>query len=153
MKVEIRNVKYAAFASEETSCFSATVVLDGKVAGTVSNDGRGGCHRYSDHSTYDRLEAHARTLPPLQSRYGPLAMSADLIVGKLLDDWLLRKDLKRITKGKVAFVKADGKLYTAKVRGDVRCAAEEIAKKSDVRCVLNLMPEDEAVGLLRRCSE
>jgi len=41
-RIELRNVKYAAFASEETSCFRATVVVDGKPFCVASNDGHGG---------------------------------------------------------------------------------------------------------------
>jgi hypothetical protein len=42
MKVELKNVKYSAFASQETHCFEATVYIDGKRVGTVSNEGYGG---------------------------------------------------------------------------------------------------------------
>lgn len=36
-------LKVCNFASEETLCFQATILLDGKKVGTVSNDGHGGC--------------------------------------------------------------------------------------------------------------
>ena len=45
-KIILKNLKYAAFASEETSCFSATVYCDGKRLCTARNDGRGGCDSY-----------------------------------------------------------------------------------------------------------
>jgi hypothetical protein len=45
-KVTIKNLKYAAFASQETSCFEATVYVDGKRFCTARNEGSGGPDRY-----------------------------------------------------------------------------------------------------------
>lgn len=42
-RIQLKNVKYAAFASEETHCYEASVYFDGKKVGTVKNDGHGGC--------------------------------------------------------------------------------------------------------------
>ena len=41
-KISIKNLKTAAFASQETLCFSATVYVDGKAFCTVRNEGTGG---------------------------------------------------------------------------------------------------------------
>ncbi len=41
-KVTIKNLKYAAFASQETSCFEATIYVDGKRFCTARNEGSGG---------------------------------------------------------------------------------------------------------------
>lgn len=43
MNIELKNIKYSAFASHETHCFQATLYVDGKRTATVSNDGNGGC--------------------------------------------------------------------------------------------------------------
>ena len=43
MIITLKNFKHAAFASQETYCFEATVYIDGKKAGTASNEGHGGC--------------------------------------------------------------------------------------------------------------
>jgi hypothetical protein len=74
MKIELKNVKYAAFASQETSCFEATVYIDGKRAGKVRNEGHGGPNIWDNYDTFDivdRLDAHAETLPPMPSDYFP----------------------------------------------------------------------------------
>lgn len=43
------------------AAFRADIMLDGKKVMTVSNDGRGGCHRYSDHrEVYDAFVAMAQ---------------------------------------------------------------------------------------------
>ena len=44
MKITLKNVKVHRDLSEETLCFSASIYLDGKKAGTVSNRGCGGCN-------------------------------------------------------------------------------------------------------------
>lgn len=44
--VILKNLKYAAFASEETHCFEATVYVDGKRFCIASNEGHGGPDRY-----------------------------------------------------------------------------------------------------------
>ena len=46
MKITVKNLKVAEFASEETLCFTATVYIDGKMAFTAKNDGHGGCNFY-----------------------------------------------------------------------------------------------------------
>jgi len=46
MKVELKNFKYAEFASHETHCYSATVYVDGKRAFLASNEGHGGADHY-----------------------------------------------------------------------------------------------------------
>lgn len=42
MKLELKNVKIHPDMSEETTCFSATLWVDGKRAASCRNDGRGG---------------------------------------------------------------------------------------------------------------
>jgi len=46
MDIQIKNLKIANFASDDTLCFQASLYLDGKRAGTVSNDGHGGPNAY-----------------------------------------------------------------------------------------------------------
>jgi hypothetical protein len=41
MKIEVRNVKFSAFASQETNCFEATIWIDGKRIGAARNEGHG----------------------------------------------------------------------------------------------------------------
>ena len=62
--VALKGFKTLAAASEETTCFSATILVDGRRAGTASNDGRGGSHRYrwDDRAVGDAVEAWADSL-------------------------------------------------------------------------------------------
>lgn len=60
-RLTVENVKATEFASEETLCFEAALYVDGKRTAIVSNDGRGGPHRYRviDHSAFAWAEAAA----------------------------------------------------------------------------------------------
>lgn len=42
MKIELKNIKYAEFASEETHCFEGKLYVNGKHVADLSNDGHGG---------------------------------------------------------------------------------------------------------------
>jgi hypothetical protein len=41
--IELKNVKFSEWNSEETNCFQALVYFNGKRVGMASNEGRGGC--------------------------------------------------------------------------------------------------------------
>ena len=47
MKYALKGIKYAAFASQETPCYRASITRDGKKIGEVSNDGHGGSDMFS----------------------------------------------------------------------------------------------------------
>lgn len=61
MKVTLKNIKENRTMSEETPCFSASLYLDGKLAGVVLNHGHGSCHSYTvPLATLDRLNDLAK---------------------------------------------------------------------------------------------
>lgn len=45
MKLELKNIKHANWASEETQCYNAVLYVDGDPFLMVSNEGRGGADR------------------------------------------------------------------------------------------------------------
>lgn len=163
MKVELRNIKYAAFASQETACFTATVVIDGKIEGTVANQGTGGPDEFRGTGTQrgwsgglelqKKLEEWAKSLPPYTSEFAsePQTHNAETAIAGLLDEFLLRRDLHRRLARKVVFVK-DEKLYTATPRrGETPAAAALVfAREKGVTHVLNTMPESEALEAFRK---
>ena len=63
MKIELKNLKYAEFASQETHCFEASLYVDGKRIGVVANDGQGGCNGYTPHTAWETINEYAKTLP------------------------------------------------------------------------------------------
>jgi len=52
----LKNVKICEWASEETTCFEATLYIDGKSIGRVHNEGCGGAHFYDFRTTNDSLD-------------------------------------------------------------------------------------------------
>lgn len=68
-RIQLKNVKYAAFASEETHCYDASVYFDGKKVGTVKNDGHGGCdYQYpSDQEGWDAMIDYIDSLNELKT--------------------------------------------------------------------------------------
>lgn len=118
MKIELKNIKHAAFASEETHCFTASVYIDGKKAGIVSNDGHGGPDRHEPSSLLRQLTEHAATLPPLDmSEYfndggkHELAQSAETLIGDLVNEFLRKRENKRLCNGKTV-CRLPGETYT-----------------------------------------
>lgn len=96
MEISLKNIKHAAFASQETDCFEASVYIDGKRAGYVSNDGHGGSNNYFPPTLYKTLLDYCDTIPPDMAGY---RVSPDEIIGNLFDSWRLKK----ICKGKTLF--------------------------------------------------
>ena len=156
MKIEVRNVKVAKFASQETLCFEARVYLDDKVVGTVTNAGHGGCNEYHPWSIHDTLTAHAKTLPDLVvAGTTPLRMTADLVIDFLVQDFLAAKDFKKTIASRVLCVDSDGKVVQTKKlpKGtDVLAVARTFVGRPNVTQVLNLLPEAEALAILKSAS-
>ncbi len=107
MKIEIRAIKYAAFASQETSCFTATIYIDGKRVGTAHNEGHGGQTSINPQECKAQLEAHAKTLPRIVTEYenaddpsGFLTYqpSAESVIDELLHVYLCEQDDKKLLK-------------------------------------------------------
>jgi hypothetical protein len=100
MKVELKNVKYMDSLSEETACFTATIYINGKKAGTATNHGIGGNTdvRITDKDLEARFFAWAKTLPKLQTEFGSLEMDGELYIDELLEQHLKEKDRQKEAK-------------------------------------------------------
>jgi len=113
MKIELKNVKFNKVMSEETFCFSATICLDGKRIGTAQNRGCGGStiFYWENKEAGKELEAYAKSLPSLPFEDGdPLPYDIELLIDKMICDWLEMKDFKRWCKTLVVFnLKSDKK--------------------------------------------
>lgn len=123
-RITLKNLKVADFASEETLCFSATVVFDGAPVAEARNDGHGG-------STFLRAlngktallaqaEAFAKCLPPAPLNLGQegedphlIDITLDFLVDELAAamraERKVRTAFNRDVGNRVLFVK-DGKL-------------------------------------------
>lgn len=162
-RIEIKNVKHAEFASDETACFEATVYLDGVRVGHVSNDGRGGCHLYHPWSVQEPLNAYAATLPPEVTDFADptdpdqkftFQPDADSVIDRLLTDFLVRRDLQKLLAKKVVYIHSGGKVYTTRVLDKARLALvlTKPEQFKDAKAILNLLPFDEALKLYREAA-
>lgn len=125
-RITLKNLKVADFASEETLCFTATIVFDGIPIAEARNDGHGG-------STFVRAlqgqaallaqaEEFARSLPPAsldleREDEEPLVIdiTLDFLVDQLADamhaERKLRTAFNRDVGNKVLFIKDDKLLF------------------------------------------
>jgi hypothetical protein len=124
MKLELKKVKYAEHASQETSNFVAELYVDGKPFAIVGNDGIGGCDYHyrhekypSDHSDWhkelENLFKWHKENTTYETEYDPRGYSEgslDITVGELLDDYLTTKRVKSLmSRSMIVFEKDDPK--------------------------------------------
>jgi len=157
MKVEIKNVKYSQFASHETSCFEATVYIDGKRMGVASNDGCGGPNNYDSRALVEALTEHTKTLPTRTWRLDGEALEVppdiDTAIDDLLMAYLYARDLKRDLSKRVLFVDKDGILKQtrtmAKPELEATLRAPDLGQRLRSNRILNMMPFDVALTTYR----
>lgn len=129
-RVSLKNLKVADFASEETLCFTATVLFDGEPVADADNDGHGGSTvvrvRDGKQSKLAEAEQFAASLSPEVIRYDDprdsshnftVQITLDYLVDELANtmhaDKKIRAAFNRDIGNKVLFVK-DGKLLFLK---------------------------------------
>lgn len=112
MKLTLKNVKINSQLSEETTCFSATVYIDGKKTGLASNRGQGSMHDvdWTDLERGRQFEdwLDKETMPVttydgkvelLENTYDKL----EHLINDALDDFEERKWFKSQCRGKTLF--------------------------------------------------
>ena len=87
MKIELRNIKYADWASQETACYQASIYINGVKVGETSNHGQGGADMVYPHEVAERIDAYAATLPPLNWDGHVIDQNHETIFGDLLAEW------------------------------------------------------------------
>ena len=104
MKIELRNIKHSAFASQETHCYQATIYVDGKKVGDVSNHGHGGSDNIyiKDRELLKKME----NSPEVKKAGGHL----EYLFGELVNDFLEVREMKRKCKKSTCYnLKGDPK--------------------------------------------
>jgi len=161
MKIELKNIKYAAFASEETSCYEATLWVDGKKIGHVSNDGRGGCDNFQgDHASYKAADQWCISNLPnrvyTKEKDGFDAIhqqNLEYLCGMLLEEHLTAKDLAKALSSKALFTihGKDGlfiKKYKGSAKPDERLF-ESVRTAHPGAVILNTLPREEALKIYK----
>lgn len=159
-KIELKNIKHSAFASEETHCYQATLYVDGKKFATVRNDGHGGCDMVDPlgkvtHEDIRKLDATIKkTFPKITDLIPGKELDTDLecLCSELVNAFLSKKEYKKILR-RVSYIK-DGSIYQmpAKVKPTKENLAEikRVAPWAKGITFLNELPEEEAFELLRK---
>lgn len=162
MKIELKNIKYSEFASQETSCFQATIYIDGKKVGTVENDGHGGTDMVHPWAVAQQIDAYAETLPkivcsfedPDTGKPAEMSQNHETIFGDILTNWLFARDLKRIMTKRVLFTKADGLIYQSKTMAAPALkqylSEPKLADLYKDKQVLNLLPFEQALTIYKK---
>jgi hypothetical protein len=154
-KIELKNLKYSEFASQETYCFEASVYIDGKKAGIVSNQGCGGSHSYHPNTLYQILKAEADKLPTHEWRFNEevlhIAPDADTVISELVTQALQAKDLKSGMRRRILFVGDNGEIFETKSVEAAVLAAQlkraDIYERLKTKTILNLLPFPEALSI------
>jgi hypothetical protein len=162
MKIELKNIKYADFASHETSCYEATIYINGKRVGLVDNDGHGGTDMVTPWEVAKQIDEYAKTLPkivcsfndPETGKLAEIEQNHETIFGDILADWLRAKDLKRAMAKRILFIKDDGKIYETKTMPATdlkvhlnQTRLQEILKAT---AILNKLPFDKALSIYKQ---
>ena len=154
MNIELKNVKHSQWASHETNCFEASIYINGKRAGTVENDGRGGCHLYHPHKVEEELNAYGKTLPKREAYGHEFEQNADTLIDDLLTQYLYSKDLKREMSRSIMFISTDDKLMkTAKMDAGRMINLlnhPDTMGRLKAKTILNLLPFDQALSTYRK---
>lgn len=165
MNIELKKIHYAAFASEETNCFSADVWIDGKRAGEARNDGHGGATYITPREMEARLNAYAATLPPVVSAefndpfdkskpfiYQP---TAENVIDDLLAEWLTKRDFARLLQKHILYTVV-GKRGVYRTKGAKNGAQlnawlrdPRLSEKLKADKILNAMPQADALATFR----
>jgi hypothetical protein len=171
-RVSLKNLKVADFASEETLCFSAIVLFDGKPIADARNDGHGGCtflHPLKDaQPRLSDAEGFAKGLPPVVTEYDdPNDRSGKLTIDVTLDFLVdhiaqethanrqIRTAFNRDIAGKVFYIRDNRLLFLKGVKlkevpDKPRLFANLRAKHGPAITILNELPQDEAFVLWKK---
>lgn len=159
MKIELRNISTNDRLSEETTCFSATVYIDGKKAFEASNRGQGGCNDYhafgpdfsAGNKTIAAAEAWATAQPPISAYGMELPMDLDLYIGELIAAHQIEKDLKRALGAKVLFKVGDAPIREIKIKPHPLDKVKAFIRGKHANAViLNDLPLADALVIYRK---
>jgi len=161
MKLELKNIKDANWASEETQCYDAVLYVDGDPFLMVSNEGRGGA---------DRDDQDPRFKGDFPSKYGELREycreaykfkgfkdtwingSIEIACHELLEDHLEAKHYKKVLK-QVCFVDDKGDIlsFPKRVKPSPSIYKEIREQRHDLKDVtfLNELSFDDAVAKIK----
>ena len=156
MKLELKNIKYCAFASEETFCFEAVLYADGKPVAHISNDGKGGADYVFPHDKAAKtIWGNWRDAMAAIDKQFTGDDTLETWTADQISDYLTRKDLKRLLKNKIVGYFKDGIYGWKKAGVDAAKLTEMLKQKyaAEGIQILNDMDEDAALAIYKGASK
>ncbi len=103
MRVELKKIQIVQRLSEETLCFTANVVIDGKVVGQASNRGHGGPTdvHIADRELATRLEAYAKEQPAAKDHHPGMAL--EILIDDMVYAHQRAQDEKKLIKKRESY--------------------------------------------------
>lgn len=152
MKLELKNIKHSAFASEETECYKASLYFNGKKVGFVSNGGKGGCDHedIEDKVRWDEMEKCIAKLPPMKYHGTMLTQNLETLCGDLLNAHFHKQELKKLLRKGAVILIGKGEARTTSYRGKKKPDAAlyaEVQRENPDAVVLNTLDFDAALKL------
>jgi hypothetical protein len=164
MNVSLRNFRHFPSLSEETYAFRASILIDGKLAGSARNYGRGGPTELSiSNPVRADLVAYAKSLPPVVtdildedgSPFVHQSESAEDVIDNLVHEQVLRKEQIRLERvfrkelsTKLLVLMPDNQILSSRSMEPTRLRevlqAEYVPSWAAGGVILNVLPEDEA---------
>lgn len=163
MNFELKNIKYSAFASQETHCYEATLHLNGKRFCTVSNQGHGGCDDYHPLNGMTGSELWARikkidaelNKEVIQCDGFTVNNSLEIICGNLMNEYHQKKELKSWMRKVIALTK-DGRFvdfnFTNKQYKTDQRIHEKIMERYPEHVILNGLEFDAAFKIFKEAA-
>ena len=169
--LELKGIKHAAFASQETHCYEASVYFNGKIIGWVNNEGYGGSDTFNarqrGHSAEGTFADNNKLWNTLEARIAEEhpqyfmewdkswnKMTLEIWCCNQVNKWLAHRDFKKYMKSKVVFTdptsedpKAIRYFSFKGVRSITKQHIDHIIAKYPNYNVLNVMPQEQALEL------
>ena len=108
-RLTLKSFKTVKWMSEETTCFTASVLIDGKVIGEASNEGHGGCTfvRFVSKDAETNAEQFARSVNPADIKGWEFMSDKGFTIDCLVDIVVEREMQKKDTARIVAKIRRD----------------------------------------------
>lgn len=108
-RLTLKSFKTVKWMSEETICFTATVLIDGKVIGEASNEGHGGCTfvRFVSKDAEANAEQFAKSINPADIKGWEFRAEKGFQFDDLIDIVVEREMQKKDTARIIAKIRRD----------------------------------------------
>jgi hypothetical protein len=162
MEIELKNVQEYKKLSEETMAYSATLYINGKRAGEVRNDGRGGMTKITPydqngHQLIEQAKEHSlNLLDPNNEHFGKgrafpytLDMYIDHLADKMLDEADLKKlitKMELLTPNHVVMEIKKGEYKATKLKWPMEEILNTPSKKNGLAKLLVRMQQELPIG-------